>query len=195
MLFSFGFINLFFPANISSLQVNSNNLLFSKLIKYSFLGTVSKWYFTRDKTKLDSPILSTFNDLVRFHLGSVCMGSMIITYIKILRMLIKILFDSNRNNGGLLCSLFCGMMSSLNTYVEEFLKYLFRNAYILVAKDGTSLYESGCKAFDLIFRHLKDIIIINLLGDAVLFVGKIFITAIASIVGYFLLVSFRDFFN
>lgn len=53
----------------------------------------------------------------------------------------------------------------------------------------------GCKAFDLIFRHLKDIIIINLLGDAVLFVGKIFITAIASIVGYFLLVSFRDFFN
>lgn len=50
-------------------------------------GTVSKWYFVRDKSKLGSPIWQSFVHLVSFHLGSVCLGSMLITLMKLIKMI------------------------------------------------------------------------------------------------------------
>lgn len=52
-------------------------------------GTVSQWFFTRNKSKLDSPMKRSFNYLLRFHLGSVCLGSILITIIKIIRMIVE----------------------------------------------------------------------------------------------------------
>lgn len=52
-------------------------------------GTISKWYFTRDKTKLDGPIKTTFSHLLKFHLGSVCMGAILLTIAKIIKMLVN----------------------------------------------------------------------------------------------------------
>ena len=45
-------------------------------------------YFTRDKTKLDSPIQKTLWHLIRFHLGSVCLGSLIIMLVKIVKLIV-----------------------------------------------------------------------------------------------------------
>ena len=52
-------------------------------------SAVSQWFFTRSKDKLDSPISRGFSLLLRFHLGSVCLGSILITIVKILRMLVE----------------------------------------------------------------------------------------------------------
>lgn len=52
-------------------------------------SAVSQWFFTRSKDKLDSPITRGFSLLLRFHLGSVCLGSILITLIKILRMIVE----------------------------------------------------------------------------------------------------------
>jgi solute carrier family 44 (choline transporter-like protein), member 1 len=52
-------------------------------------STVSQWFFTRTKSKLDSPISRAFSHLLNFHLGSVCLGSLLITLIKIIRMIVE----------------------------------------------------------------------------------------------------------
>jgi len=41
-------------------------------------GAVSQWFFTRDKTKVHSPIKKAFSNLLKFHLGSACFGSLIL---------------------------------------------------------------------------------------------------------------------
>lgn len=64
------------------------------------------------------------------------------------------------------------------------LQHLVRNAYIIVAKDGTPLMTSGKKAFDLLSKHLLDVIALNKFGDFVLFVGKVFVVLITAFVGY-----------
>ena len=46
---------------------------------------ICKWFFIRDKEKLERPIKSSFKDLKRGHLGSVCLGSLLIGIIKVLR--------------------------------------------------------------------------------------------------------------
>lgn len=54
-------------------------------------GTVSQWYFTRNKKTLDSPIRRSFSYLLRFHIGSVCFGSLLITLVRIIRIIIAFL--------------------------------------------------------------------------------------------------------
>jgi hypothetical protein len=78
-------------------------------------------------------------------------------------------------------------------HFEELMKYLARNAYIIVALNGTPLIESGKKAFRLLASNLLDVIALNRFGDFVLFVGKIFVTAISGLVCYSIIdVSFQS---
>ena len=147
-------------------------------------GTISKWYFTRDKTKLDSPIATTFNHLVRFHLGSVCLGSMVITLVKILNMIANALRNQAREGGNPFAQVAAACLVCIIELIEKFLKYLIRNAYIIVAKDGTPLIESGKKAFKLIFDNLTDVIALNQFGDIVLVVARLFIFAISTFIAY-----------
>lgn len=147
-------------------------------------GTISKWYFTRDKSKLDSPIMQTFDHLVRFHLGSVCLGSMLITLIKIIRMIINALKSQARRDGNQMGMIIAACLDCILQLVEQILQYIMRMAYILVAKDGTPLFESGKKAFKLLFDNLMDVVALNQFGDIVLVVARLFVTAITTFIAY-----------
>lgn len=68
--------------------------------------------------------------------------------------------------------------------LERFLQYLVRNAYIIVALDGTPLIESGKKAFRLLTENLVDVLALNNVGDFVLFLGRVFVTLIVGFVSY-----------
>lgn len=49
--------------------------------------TVCQWFFSRDKKDIGSPIVRSFFLMFRFHLGSVCLGGLVITAVKIVRIL------------------------------------------------------------------------------------------------------------
>ena len=51
--------------------------------------TVTQWYFTRSKDKLDSPVIRSFSYLLRFHIGSVSLGALLMTAIMVIRMIIE----------------------------------------------------------------------------------------------------------
>lgn len=51
-------------------------------------GTVCQWFFSRNRSKLGSPLMQSFGFLLRYHIGSVCLASMLMTIIKIIRMII-----------------------------------------------------------------------------------------------------------
>jgi hypothetical protein len=53
--------------------------------------TVSQWYFTRSKHHLDSPITRSFSILWQYHLGSICLGSIIMLAVKIIRIILAFL--------------------------------------------------------------------------------------------------------
>lgn len=147
-------------------------------------GTISKWYFARDKTKLDSPIMTTFNHLIRFHIGSVCLGSMIITIVKIIKMIINALKQQARESNNVVAQVVACCCSWLIEQIDQLLQYLVRNAYIIVAKDGTPFFESGKRAFDLLYRNIMDVIALNNFGDIVLVLGRLFVVGIAGFIGY-----------
>lgn len=51
-------------------------------------GSVLRWYFNRDKTKIQEPIKSSLFHLIRFHLGSACLGSLLIVLGKLFRIVL-----------------------------------------------------------------------------------------------------------
>ncbi|CAB4064680.1 SLC44A1 [Lepeophtheirus salmonis] len=51
-------------------------------------GAISKWFFSRNKSNLKSPILKSIYILLRYHLGSVALGSFIIALIKFIRAIV-----------------------------------------------------------------------------------------------------------
>jgi solute carrier family 44 protein 1 (choline transporter-like protein) len=53
--------------------------------------TIVQWYFTPDKEKLRNPILTSFKNLVRYHLGSICFGASLITIVKVVRTIVEMI--------------------------------------------------------------------------------------------------------
>ncbi|KAL7017438.1 hypothetical protein ACKWTF_010379 [Chironomus riparius] len=150
-------------------------------------GTVVKWYFSRDKSKVDSPIQKTFLHLVRFHLGSICLGSILLLLMKILKLIVDGIKQQTSNSTSFTAQCLGCLCSCLIEKLDQFLQYLMRNAYIIMAKDGTPFFESGKRAFNLIFRNLKNVLALNNFGDLVLFMGRLFVVLIAGLCGYALM--------
>ena len=53
--------------------------------EFIIASTVAQWYFTIDKSKLSSPILTAVYYLLRYNYGSVAFGSLLIAILKFLR--------------------------------------------------------------------------------------------------------------
>lgn len=68
-----------------------------------------------------APIRASFYNLIRYHLGTVAIGSLIITVVAIIRALIRGLMNNKQAKILVDCCL---------GYIEDFLKYLTKNAYI-----------------------------------------------------------------
>jgi solute carrier family 44 protein 1 (choline transporter-like protein) len=152
-------------------------------------GTISKWYFTRDKTKLHSPIQTTFTQLMSFHLGSVCMGSLVITIVKILKLMVRAAERAMAKSESAIGACLACCCVYLVEQLERLLKFLVRNAYIIVAHEGTPFVDSAKRAFNLILGNLMDIVALNQFGDLVLVFGRLFIVGIAGLFGYTIMVS------
>ncbi|CAG9810628.1 unnamed protein product [Chironomus riparius] len=152
-------------------------------------GTIVRWYFTRDKTKLHKPIKKSFSHLFKFHLGSVCLGAILITIVKIIKAIILYLKNSARNSRNPILYLIASCCMCLFDMLEQFLSFLVRNAYVVIAKDGTEFCDSGKRAYKLIMENVTDVIALNHFGDLVLMICRFLVVLIAGLVGYTLLSS------
>ncbi|KAJ8922451.1 hypothetical protein NQ315_004398 [Exocentrus adspersus] len=141
-------------------------------------GAVSKWYFAADKNRLDSPILTSAAIAFKFHLGSVAFGSMIITLMAIVRSFLS----SILKNRALNC-----VFNMCFAAIEDFLKYLSKNAYILTAMHGKPFYKSGKRAAHIIFKNVANIIALNYIGDFILFMAHVLVVLITLLFTYLIM--------
>ncbi|XP_060578387.1 choline transporter-like protein 1 isoform X1 [Ruditapes philippinarum] len=146
-------------------------------------GSVATWYFARDKDNLGCPIMDSIKLLVFHHLGSVAFGALIITAVKLPRMILMYLhkkFKDAENKCAeycmkcCICCLWC---------LEKCLKYLNQNAYTIVAIEGTNFCKSAVKSFTTLVTNALRVAAINSVGDFILFLGKIGVMAATAAVG------------
>ncbi|XP_059622600.1 choline transporter-like protein 1 [Phlebotomus argentipes] len=146
-------------------------------------GTVAAWFFARDKSALSCPMAGSFKRLLRYHLGTVACGSLIVSLVQIVRVILKSVeywLRDPQNKALVFISTCCHCCLGC---FENLLQYLTRNAYIETAIFGHPFCEAGRKAFALLSNNALRVFVINSVGDFVLFLSKAFVVLCTVLVG------------
>ncbi|KAM4535030.1 choline transporter-like protein 2 isoform 2-T2 [Fundulus diaphanus] len=131
------------------------------------------------------PVFSSMGRSLRYHTGSLAFGSLILSIIQVIRVLLEYL--EHRLNGAknkcatfmfkcLKCCFWC---------LEKFIKFLNRNAYIMVAIYGKNFCASASAAFSLIMRNVIRVAVVDKVTDFLLFLGKLLIVGIVGVFAFF----------
>ncbi|KAL3284219.1 hypothetical protein HHI36_018382 [Cryptolaemus montrouzieri] len=140
-------------------------------------GAVSAWFFTRNKQYLDAPLWTAFTNFTRFHMGTVAIGSLVITIMTIVRGLIRSLCENEKTKWIIECCM---------SNIEEFLRFLSKNAYIQTAMHGQPFFKSGKRAAKLLVSNAANVIAVNSIGDFVLVIAQLLLIVVSSVVGVFI---------
>jgi len=148
---------------------------------------VSTWYFTRDKSKIgNGTVIKSIKTSFFYHAGTAAFGSLVIAIIKTIRAIVAyIQKKANKTKRcrvliqAVLCCIQCCLWC-----VEKCMKFLNKNAYIQTAIFGHSFCKAARCAFFLILRNIARIATLGLVSGFVLLLGKIIITAGATLMCY-----------
>ncbi|CAF0712788.1 unnamed protein product [Brachionus calyciflorus] len=148
-------------------------------------SAVSKWYFTKPKSALRMPICTAISRLLFYHLGSVALGSFLIVLVRIPRYILMYFQDkikASRSTVAEYCSKAC---ICCLWCLEKFIKFINYNAYTIIAIEGKSFCTSAQKAFVIIVENSLRIATINTVGDFILFLAKLAVSAITLFIGIY----------
>ncbi|OQR77429.1 choline transporter protein 1-like [Tropilaelaps mercedesae] len=144
-------------------------------------GSVASWYFSRNKSALRWPTFRATGVLVAYHLGSIVLGSLLTSLLRLLRIVLAVV---NRCAAHDRCTHACTVCCSCCLAIfERFLKYINRNAYILISIHGYPFCEAAHEAFGLLSSNILRLSAINSVGDFILFLGKVAVVAASVIAG------------
>ncbi|XP_025075815.1 choline transporter-like protein 1 isoform X1 [Pogonomyrmex barbatus] len=148
---------------------------------------VARWFFTRDKKRLSLPVAKGFGYLLKYHMGTVAFGALIIGIVRLVRAMISFVqkhlkrYDNSFVKGILWCCQCCLWC------FECALKFLSRNAYIETAIYGCNFCTGGKKAFQALSSNILRVAAINSVGDFVLFLGKVLVVTLTVVSGIYLM--------
>uniref|UniRef100_A0A672QN23 Choline transporter-like protein n=1 Tax=Sinocyclocheilus grahami TaxID=75366 RepID=A0A672QN23_SINGR len=132
------------------------------------------------------PLCASLGRSLRYHTGSLAFGSLILAIVQIIRVLLEYidhkLKAENKFAKFLLCCLKCCFWC-----LEKFIKFLNRNAYIMVAIYGKNFCRSARDAFFLLMRNVIRVVVLDKVTDFILFLGKLLIVGLTVLVGSYLI--------
>ncbi|XP_047427018.1 choline transporter-like protein 2 isoform X4 [Mugil cephalus] len=143
------------------------------------------WALVKPNDMPSAPVFASLGRSLRYHTGSLAFGSLILSIIQIIRVLLE--YVDHKLKGAqskpakfLLCCLKCCFWC-----LEKFIKFLNRNAYIMVAIYGKSFCTSAKDAFMLLMRNMIRVAVLDKVTDFLLFLGKLLIVGLVGIFAFF----------
>ncbi|XP_005190311.2 choline transporter-like 2 [Musca domestica] len=159
--------------------------------------TFSMWYWTFDKkNNLETmPVFKAMAKTTLYHLGTLAFGSLVLAVCRMIRYLLDFLekrlkMYNNKLTQALLCCMKCFFW-----LLENFLRFLNRNAYITCAIHSTSFCASSQKAFGLITQNILRMYAIDKVSDFLFFLSKVLLTACTCFATHLVLTTYPQVFN
>uniref|UniRef100_A0AAY4DCR5 Choline transporter-like protein n=1 Tax=Denticeps clupeoides TaxID=299321 RepID=A0AAY4DCR5_9TELE len=143
------------------------------------------WAFKKPDDIPAFPICSSLGRALRYHTGSLAFGSLILAIVQIIRVILEYL-DQKLKGAQNKCARF--LLSCLKCCfwcLEKCIKFINRNAYIMVAIYGKNFCTSARDAFFLLMRNILRVAVLDKVTDFLLFLGKLLIVGIVGICSFF----------
>jgi len=154
-------------------------------VKFITMVSAATYYFSSNSEKNGSARVCTgFTYAYRKHAGSLAFGSLIMTIITILRMIVDGLANSaNESDNGAAKVIAC-VAQCLMRCLEDLIEYINRTAYAYMAVTGDGFCASAWNGFLLNLKHCAKFYFAIRIAGVFVFMGILAITAANTALGY-----------
>ncbi|XP_059662627.1 choline transporter protein 1 [Cornus florida] len=157
-------------------------------------GSVASYYWARGETSPEIPFLPVFSSmrrLMRYSLGSVAIGSLIVTFVESVRFILEAirrkLKVANTIPESLVGRVAFYSSRCCRKCFEWTIKSVNRNAYIMIAITGKGFFRASEIATELIISNILRIGKVNVIGDVILFLGKLCVSLSCAVFAFLML--------
>ncbi|XP_008279347.1 choline transporter-like protein 4 isoform X2 [Stegastes partitus] len=139
------------------------------------------WAFNKPDDIPMFPLCGGFIRSLRYHVGSLAFGSLILTLVQIIRIILEYIEKRTRSSHNpimrcLKCCFWC---------LEKCIKFLNRNAYIMIAIYGKNFCVSAKNAYMLLMRNIIRVVVLDKVTDLLLFFGKLLVVGGVGVLSFF----------
>ncbi|XP_075868096.1 choline transporter-like protein 4 [Nelusetta ayraudi] len=143
------------------------------------------WALTKPDDIPTFPVTAGFIRSLRYHVGSLAFGALILTLIQIIRIILEYIDHKTREAQNpvarfIMCCLKCCFWC-----LEKFIKFLNRNAYIMIAIYGKNFCVSAKNAFKLLMRNVLRVVVLDKVTDLLLLFGKLLVVGGVGVLSFF----------
>ncbi|KAJ4726287.1 choline transporter-like protein 2 [Melia azedarach] len=157
-------------------------------------GSVASYYWARGETSPEIPLLpvvSSMKRFVRYSLGSVALGSLIVSFVESIRFILESI-RRKMKVAGTTSDTWYGKATFHSSQgclrcIEWTIKSVNRNAYIMIAITGKSFCRASTIATELIMNNILRIGRVNVIGDVILFLGKLCVSLSSAVFAFLML--------
>jgi choline transporter-like protein 2/4/5 len=159
---------------------------------------VSCWYFCKPEDRVETinndQLWSSYKLVWRFHLGTVAFGSLLIAILQYVRAVALYIqrHVSEEFIGKPWVKVVCCCIHCCLFCLESCMKFISKAAYIQTAIYGTPFCKSAVNVFHLLADNIMRIGAIMITSEGALFIGKIFVTVMATGSSYIFLTEYYE---
>lgn len=143
------------------------------------------WAFNKPADMPKFPVMASMGRALRYHVGSLAFGSLILAIVQTIRVLLEYIDQKVRAAQNKVAKFILSCMKCCFWCLEKFLKFLNRNAYIMIAIYGNNFCTSAKNAFFLLMRNIIRVVVLDKVTDFLLLLGKLLIVGAVGILGFF----------
>ncbi|CAH9083226.1 unnamed protein product [Cuscuta epithymum] len=161
-------------------------------------GSVASYYWGRDAVSPDIPffsVISSMKRLMRYHIGSVALGSLVVSFTESIRFILEVLrrkfkaTNSTQESWG--DKMVFNTSRGCSKCISWIIKSVNHNAYIMIAITGESFFKASEAATELIISNILRIGKVNVIGDVILILGKLCISLACTLFAFLMLNSHK----
>lgn len=163
------------------------NQLINAISMCTIAGAICRYYWSRDKTATELgrfPIMYSFKNCFRYHFGSLAFGSLIIAIVQFIRAILLYIDHQTQDlqKSNLVVKVVLKVVQCCMWCLEKCLKFLSKNAYIMIAMKGNGFCSSAKDAFKTMFTNAAQIATVSLVTFLLLGAAKIAIAMACAII-------------
>ncbi|KAK2157275.1 hypothetical protein LSH36_194g05083 [Paralvinella palmiformis] len=143
------------------------------------------WAFNKPKDIPTFPVTASLLRALRYHLGSIAFGSLLVAIIQLIRVFLEYLDHKLKGTENKVAKFLLKCLKCCFWCLEKCIRFLNKNAYIMIAVYGKNFCTSAKNAFFLILRNIVRVAVVDKTTDFLMFIGKLMVVGAVGILSYY----------
>lgn len=143
------------------------------------------WAFSKPEDIPAFPVTGSLWRSFRYHLGSLAFGSLLVAIIQMIRVILEYIDHKLKGSENQVAKFILKCLKCFFWCLEKCMKFLNKNAYILIAVYGKNFCTSAKNAFFLIMRNIVRVAVVDKVTDFLLLISKLVVVAAVTSAAFF----------